>query len=158
GRLRNQPLVLVAGPSGAGKSSFVRAGLIPALKRSGEPWEAFIQRPGRRPSAALADVLAQVASESTPSSGSDAEQIVAALRRTPGLLGAELRAHCRRKGPRHKALVFIDQLEELYTQGIDPEEQAAFLACLEGVADDASSPLRVVLSMRSDFVHRLAED
>src|SRR6185295_1926672 len=58
GRLRNQPLVVVAGPSGAGKSSFVRAGVIPALKRSGEPWEAFLLRPGRRPLVALADVLA----------------------------------------------------------------------------------------------------
>lgn len=68
GRLRNQPLVVVAGPSGAGKSSFVRAGVIPALKRSGERWEAFILRPGRRP---LADVLTQVAdtlAESAPGS------------------------------------------------------------------------------------------
>ena len=39
-RIRELPLVGVVGPSGAGKSSFVRAGLVPALKRSGEPWEA----------------------------------------------------------------------------------------------------------------------
>src|SRR5262249_47960375 len=143
------------GPSGAGKSSFVRAGVIPALKRSDEPWEVFVQRPGRRPCAALADVLAQAAPEGAPPSGSDADPITASLRQTPGLLGAELRARCRRKGLRHRALVFIDQLEELYTQGADPAERAAFLACLGGVADDASSPLRVVLSMRSDFVHRL---
>ena len=38
-RLREQPLVGVVGPSGVGKSSFVRAGVMPALKASGEPWE-----------------------------------------------------------------------------------------------------------------------
>ena len=38
GKLRSLPLVAVTGPSGAGKSSFVRAGVIPALKRSGEGW------------------------------------------------------------------------------------------------------------------------
>src|SRR6185503_5253391 len=59
GRLRNQSLVSVARPSGAGESSFVRAGVIAALRRSGERWEAFVLRPGRRPLAAFADVLAQ---------------------------------------------------------------------------------------------------
>src|SRR5262249_53663689 len=42
--------------------------------------------------------------------------------------------------------------------GIDAAERAAFVACLEGAADDASSPLRVVLAMRSDFLDRMAED
>ena len=53
--------------------------------------------------------------------------------------------------------MFVDQFEELYTLCGDPVERAAFLACLEGVADDASSPLRVLLSIRSDFLDRLAE-
>src|SRR5262249_32022437 len=56
--LRSRPLVAVVGPSGAGKSSLVRAGVIPALKRSGEGWDAHILRPGRDPLAALAGVLA----------------------------------------------------------------------------------------------------
>src|SRR5690606_30458414 len=33
-----------------------------------------------------------------------------------------------------------------------------FTACLTGVADDATTPLRVVLSIRSDFLDRVAED
>ena len=48
-RLRDQPLLAVVGPSGIGKSSFVRAGVVPALKRLGERWEAFVLRPGRSP-------------------------------------------------------------------------------------------------------------
>jgi hypothetical protein len=55
-------------------------------------------------------------------------------------------------------LLFVDQFEELYTQVADPMERAAFTACLSAVADDATSPLRVVLSIRSDFLDRVAED
>jgi hypothetical protein len=43
--LRARPLVALVGPSGAGKSSLARAGVIPALKRSGEGWDAPILRP-----------------------------------------------------------------------------------------------------------------
>ncbi|XXY45169.1 protein kinase [Sorangium sp. So ce269] len=162
--LRNQQLVVVAGPSGAGKSSFVRAGVIPALKRFEDGWEAFIVRPGRRPLSALVDVLKQVAEE-VPRTGAtasspelpDHDRLDAPLRAQPGYLGAQLRARCRREGKRRRILLFVDQLEELYTLGAAPDERAAFVACLEGVADDASSPLRVLLAIRSDFLDRLAE-
>src|SRR5262249_53760136 len=76
----------------------------------------------------------------------------------PGLLGAELRARCRRQARRHRILLFVDQFEELYTQDIEPGDRATFIACLSGAADDASSPLRVMLSIRSDFLDRLADD
>jgi len=164
GRLRNQPLLVVAGPSGTGKSSFVRAGVIPALKHSGEDWEAFILRPGRRPLAQLADVLAQIASvtrEDAPASGpeeSSPDDLPALLHSQPGLVGVQLRARCRREDGRHRILLYVDQFEELYTLGADAGERAAFVACLEGAADDASSPLRVILSIRSDFHYRMAEE
>ncbi|MDI1447003.1 protein kinase [Polyangium sp. 6x1] len=153
--LRNQPLLTVAGPSGAGKSSFVRAGVIPALKRSGDGWEAFLLRPGREPLFALVDVLVQVI-ETAGSAEYDHDGLVATLRAQPGQLGARLRARCRRRGPRHRIVLFVDQFEELYTLGAAPEERAAFVACLEGAADDASSPLRVLLAIRSDFLDRMA--
>lgn len=57
-RIHQQQLVVIAGASGSGKSSFVRAGLVPALKHAGRAAEVFILRPGRRPVVALADVLA----------------------------------------------------------------------------------------------------
>ncbi|XXR93604.1 protein kinase [Sorangium sp. So ce426] len=163
-RLRYQPLVTVAGPSGAGKSSFVRAGVIPALKRSSDRWETFTLRPGRHPMAALVDVLAQVAeSERAGAPAGPVELtgnggLVATLSAQPGYLGARLRARCRRQGTRHHVLLFVDQFEELYTLGASREERAAFVACLEGAADDASSPLRVLLAIRSDFLDRVADD
>jgi WD40 repeat protein len=160
--LRSRPLVAVVGPSGAGKSSLIRAGVLPALKRSGEGWDAHIVRPGREPLAALAAVLAHVesspgdgGSSAAPGDGAD-RAALEQLRTEPGLVGARLRARATSK--RRRIAVFVDQLEELYTLGAPAAERAAFLACLAAVADDATSPLRVLVSMRSDFLDRLAED
>lgn len=157
GKLRHQQLVAIAGPSGAGKSSFVRAGVIPALKQSGSIVESFVVRPGRRPLAALADVLAFIA-DSSAEAGADTDAIVETLKTQPGYLGARLRGRCRKRGQDHRIVLFIDQLEELHTLGIDAAERAAFCACVEGVADDASSPLRVIATIRADFLDRLSDD
>ncbi|HRI62804.1 MAG TPA: protein kinase [Polyangium sp.] len=157
GKLRQQQLVSIAGPSGAGKSSFVRAGVIPALKQAGKVLETFVVRPGRRPLSALADVLAFM-SDSSAEAGDDVNAIVETLRTQPGYLGARLRSRCRRRGAEHRIVLFVDQLEELHTLGIDPAERAAFCACIEGVADDASSPLRVIVTIRADFLDRLSSD
>jgi serine/threonine protein kinase len=162
-QLRSRPLVAVVGPSGVGKSSLIRAGVIPALKRTGEGWDACVLRPGRQPLAALVGAVAQLraasgaaraARDAAPPApdGIDVER----LRAEPGHLGAQLRARAASK--LRRILVFVDQFEELYTLGAPASERAAFLTCLAGMADDAASPLRVVLSLRSDFLDRMAED
>ncbi len=173
--LRSRPFVAVIGPSGAGKSSLVRAGVIPALRRSGEGWDTHVVRPGREPLAALATLVSALAQRpgSSDKSGQSDDiimgtvleedagsavlgPIIKRLRGEPGYLGARLRTYATRK--LRRVLVFVDQLEELYTQGAPAEERTAFLACLVAVADDATSPLRVLVSMRSDFLDRLTED
>jgi serine/threonine protein kinase len=157
-RIRDRPLMAVVGSSGVGKSSFVRAGLVPALKRSGETWETLVIRPGRKPLDALGAVISPMVATAANLADEMDEQrrLVETLRREPGHLGHVLRGRARRDGRR--LLVFVDQFEELYTQVADPAERAAFTACLSAVADDATSPLRVVLSIRSDFLDRVAED
>jgi serine/threonine protein kinase len=157
-RIRDRPLMAVVGSSGVGKSSFVRAGLVPALKRSGETWETLVIRPGRSPMAALASIVAPMVATAANLADEMEEQrkLVDKLRREPGHLGHLLRGRARRDS--RKILLFVDQFEELYTQVHDPEERAAFTAALAAVADDATSPLRVVLSIRSDFLDRVAED
>jgi tRNA A-37 threonylcarbamoyl transferase component Bud32 len=172
--LRSRPLIAVVGPSGAGKSSLVRAGVIPALKRSGEGWDAHVVRPGREPLAALAAMLEALShrhssSRDTGPSSDDASAmldereasavlgpLIERMRAEPGYLGARLRARATSK--LRRVLVFVDQLEELYTLGAPADERAAFMSCLAAVADDAASPLRVILSMRSDFLDHLTED
>jgi serine/threonine protein kinase len=157
-RIQDRPLLAVVGPSGAGKSSFVRAGLVPILKRSGEAWEALVIRPGRNPLSALASMVAPLVS-SSPSVEADIqeqEKLVEHLRTTPGYVGNVLRSRARRE--QRKILLFVDQFEELYTLVPDAAERMAFTACLSGIADDATSPMRVVLSIRSDFLDRVPED
>ncbi|MEO8840167.1 MAG: protein kinase [Kofleriaceae bacterium] len=154
-KLREHPIVAVVGPSGAGKSSFVRAGVVPALKASGDAWECIIVRPGRQPLAALATALEQLR-ESRDSGPHVPGDPVARLRAEPGSLGAQLRARARKR--RTQIVLFVDQHEELYTLVPDPAERRAFTACLWGAGDDPSGPLRVVVAMRSDFLDRAAED
>jgi serine/threonine protein kinase len=158
GRLRDRPLMAVVGPSGAGKSSFVRAGMVPALKRSGEAWEALVVRPGRQPLGALAHLLAPLVNSSMSLADDLKEHhaLVERLREEPGLVGSVLRSRARRE--RKRILLFVDQFEELYTQVPDAAERRAFTACLSGIADDATTPMRVVLSLRSDFLDRVPED
>jgi serine/threonine protein kinase len=159
-RLRERPTVAVVGPSGVGKSSFVRAGVVPALKRLGEGWETLVVRPGRDPLAALASAVAALGSITSPGTVSDElreeKDLLGRLRAEPGHAGALLRAHARRQD--RKVLLFVDQLEEIYTLVPDVQERLAFTACLGGVADDATSPVRLVLSVRSDFLERISED
>ncbi|GAB4559638.1 MAG: hypothetical protein Tsb0020_05610 [Haliangiales bacterium] len=160
--LRRRPMVAVVGPSGTGKSSLVRAGVIPALKRSGEGWDAYVVRPGRAPLAALAQVLLQAqsaqrsqraghAAASNPPPSSLSTQLSA----EPGFFAARLRARAAER--LRRAVLFVDQFEELYTQGVSATQRAAFLDCLAAAADDPTSPLRVILSMRSDFLDRLSQ-
>ncbi|MFT3842192.1 MAG: protein kinase [Myxococcaceae bacterium] len=157
-RVRERPLLGVVGPSGAGKSSFVRAGLVPALKRSGEKWESVVIRPGRSPLAALSTILSPMVSTSASIADDLAEQkkLAQRLMTEPGYAGAVLRSKARRDGA--NILLFVDQFEELYTLVPDPSERAAFTACLSAVADDVTSPIRLVLSIRSDFLDRVPED
>jgi len=157
-RLRDQPLLAVVGASGAGKSSFVRAGLVPVLKRSGEEWEALVIRPGRHPLGALANIVAPLLTSSTTLAEGLAEhhKLIARMRDEPGLAGSVLRGRAQRE--RRKVLLFIDQFEELYTLVPEARERLAFTASLSAIADDATSPIRVVLSIRSDFLDRVSED
>ncbi len=157
-RLAHQPLVGVVGPTGVGKSSFIRAGVIPALKSSGESWEVFIIRPGRQPLIGLAGLLESIADtqEMVDSALASQREMVARLYEEPGYLGTQLRRRARQR--KCQSLVFVDQFEELYTLVPEIADRDAFTACLAAMADDASSPLRVIVSMRSDFLDRVAEN
>jgi serine/threonine protein kinase len=157
-RLHERPLIAVVGPSGVGKSSFVRAGLIPALKYSGEKWEAIVIRPGRHPTAALANILAPMLTNESSTLSDQVALHQAVLHRIyhePGYVGTVLRS--RSQARKRKILLFVDQFEELFTLNPDAHERLVFMSCLAGMADDAVSPLRVVLSIRSDFLDRVAE-
>jgi eukaryotic-like serine/threonine-protein kinase len=148
-QLETWPMLAVIGPSGVGKSSFVHAGLVPAIRAAGGNWHVRVLRPGRVPLHRLASVL-----EETLATGQPAADFMQGLLEAPGMFGQYLRA----AAGRHSAniLVVVDQLEELFTLCDSDEVRKLFLAALLSAADDATSPVRVVLSMRADFLDRLA--
>jgi WD40 repeat protein len=141
GMLATHPLVCVLGPSGAGKSSLVQAGLFPRLRREG--WEILHVRPGPDPLGALREQVRRRGEEALE------------LEEKPAALGTVLRDLARKKGAR--LLLFVDQLEELYTREVRPEARAAFAASLLAAADDVEGPVRVVATLREDHLSRLSE-
>ncbi|HEU4735045.1 MAG TPA: protein kinase [Kofleriaceae bacterium] len=160
-RMRDAPHLPIVGPSGAGKSSFLHAGVIPRL-RAREPWTVIAFRPGSDPVGALArHVLAaihhELRSEARPTESQHKAQVQAfraELLETPTLLAARLATIAHVHGSR--VLLAVDQLEEAFTQGAGESERQHFLHMLLAAADDPLDPVRVVVTVRDDFVGKLA--
>ncbi|MCP4896894.1 MAG: serine/threonine-protein kinase PknK, partial [bacterium] len=161
-RLREVPVLAIVGPSGAGKSSFVRAGVIPRL-REGSSLTTIELRPGPQPFHALARRLISV--ERGRSSGAISsreladdktiEALATELEDSPSRLA--LLAHNLAEARSTRVLFFVDQLEELYTLAADPVVRGRFLRALVAAADDVEGPVQVVLTVREEFLSRLAE-
>nr|MBA2543940.1 serine/threonine-protein kinase PknK [Deltaproteobacteria bacterium] len=141
-RLRAMPLIAVVGPSGAGKSSFVRAGVLPAL---GSDWRSLVARPGPTP---LANLCARIA---TLEVRLEPAKILA----DPSVLGSSLRTRARAEGT--SLLIVIDQFEELFTLCRDPAEQDAYATALIQAARLDDETVRVVITLRDDFLVRAAQ-
>jgi serine/threonine protein kinase len=160
-RLRSEPLLLVVGPSGAGKSSFVQAGLIPRLREQ-RRWITLTVRPGSEPFRALAARIVRRAnddSQSLEEAAADSElhpELAVQLRESPGRLALELRRLAREE--QAHVVLFVDQLEELFTLGADDRDQQQYLRALAGASYDRSEPVRVVITVRDDFLGRIAVD
>ncbi|TMQ14086.1 MAG: hypothetical protein E6J91_16360 [Deltaproteobacteria bacterium] len=139
-RLRQRPLQVVIGPSGTGKSSFVHAGVLPGLRRG---WRAVTLRPGAAPLATLATRLTDV--------GVVAPDLATLFATSPVTAAARV-AQAAAGGP---IVVVIDQLEELFTLGASRDERSRFAAALAQLAASADLPIRVIATIRDDFVAHL---
>ena len=167
-RLRNESLLVLVGPSGAGKTSFVQAGLIPLLREQ-RRWNVVGLRPGRRPFDVLASRLLQARSlRSSRSSGvkyADSAQprvptterntLRNGLMASPSLLALHLAALAEQTS--ESVLLFVDQLEELFTLVEDAQQRRAFVSSILAAGDDPDGNVRVVLAVRDDFFVRLSD-
>ena len=164
-RMEDEPVLPVTGVSGAGKSSFVQAGVIPRLKEQGR-YIVLRMRPGRRPLRTLArrvqlawrGVVDLDRGSSTQAAGMgptarDAEDLANRLSSAPALLNMELQRLA--EVARASVLLFVDQLEEVYGPD-EPDSADAFVAAVCGAADDAALPVRVIFTLREEFISRLA--
>lgn len=86
--------------------------------------------------------------------GDDAEALAGRLKMFPESLNLALQRISERACA--PVLLFVDQLEEVQTQVEDGEERRAFMRALCTAADDPDAPIRVILTLRDDFVGRLA--
>ncbi|HEY3184052.1 MAG TPA: protein kinase, partial [Gaiellaceae bacterium] len=139
-------LVAVVGPSGIGKSSVVKAGLVPALRRGALPgsarWLVADLFPGAYPFEDLAAALLRVAVERPDDLVEELARDELAIRRV-----------AKRILPTDtELLLVVDQFEELFTLTTDEEVRRRFLDGLTALAADPRAPVRVVVTLRADFL------
>jgi WD40 repeat protein/DNA-binding SARP family transcriptional activator len=138
-------LVAIVGPSGIGKSSVVKAGLLPSLRRGDLPgsehWLVTDMFPGSYPYEELAAALLRVAVERP-------DELVEELARDE--LG--IRRVVKRILPAESELLLVvDQFEELFTLATE-ETRRRFLAGLTALASDPHSLVRLLVTLRADFL------
>lgn len=179
-RLREHAVLPVIGPSGVGKSSFVQAGVIPWLKEEGR-WTVLQMRPGRKPLQSLISRISRgesrkleyakydwpenVSPEMTGLAMESLQQVEESIRHPFSDLVSELGEHpevlnlilYRLAEVTHsQVLLVVDQLEEVFTLVEDLMVRQAFLRAILTAADDAQDPVRVIFTLREDFIGPLA--
>jgi archaellum biogenesis ATPase FlaH len=158
--LRSTSFLCLAGPSGSGKSSLARAGLIPAL-RSGsvipvsEHWLYSVLLPGDQPMDSLAKSVSTLAI-----TGEMDFQVVGERLRTKGLQDPSLLATLidllTQKTANGWVVLLVDQFEQVFSPSCDRDQAAAFIAQLVHAAQLENSRLKIVLTLRSDYLSRCA--
>jgi WD40 repeat protein/DNA-binding SARP family transcriptional activator len=147
---RGMRLLALVGPSGSGKSSAVRAGLVPSVRAGAVPgserWFVAEMLPGDDPFAELLAALLRLAPAAPPPDLVDRiargdERLVEAAEWLLPDEGSEL-------------LLVIDQFEELFTRVDDENRRARFMAALRAAATDPRSRVRIVITLRADFLDR----
>ncbi len=159
GKLETCRFLAVVGVSGCGKSSLVRAGMLSALEggflaSAGPRWHVVEMRPGNHPLSNLAHSLlgSQLLSEEWTNHDDAQAYVRAVLKRGPlGLV--ELLRESLHPG-KSNLLLLVDQFEEIFRfhRHGDANEATAFVDLLLASANQAETPIYVVLTMRSDFL------
>ncbi|NER52412.1 MAG: hypothetical protein F6J92_38405, partial [Symploca sp. SIO1A3] len=159
GQIYQHNFLAVLGPSGSGKSSVVRAGLLYELqqgkRRSGtETWQILpIIKPGESPLRSLARVFIPETFRFKKKGETFLNSSVAELRAAGAAALVEMIEEEEYEQP---VVLVVDQFEEIFTlcRGSEEKEQERkqFLNCLFGAVDALAGKLRLVVTMRADFL------
>ncbi len=143
-----QHFLAVVGASGSGKSSVVKAGLLPALRAGYLPgsrdWFTVEMSPSEHPLQELTNALNRVA---TKTISHISEQLRADRRGLIWAVASLLSDDAR-------LVLVVDQFEELFTTSVDEDEVAQFLEVLRVAASDVTSGVRIIITLRADFMDR----
>ena len=154
-KLKTSRFLAVLGASGSGKSSMVRAGVVPALRRGvlpgSETWPVRVFTPGARPLSILAVQLGRLFP------GEAMHRTLDQLREDDRALDLAISLAMADRPPEERALLVIDQFEEVFTLCFDDEERTAFLDNILHAATIPGGRVLVILAMRADFYHHCAE-
>ncbi|GAA1805664.1 hypothetical protein GCM10009682_29400 [Luedemannella flava] len=147
-RLGRSPLTALVGPSGSGKSSILGAGLLGTVDADAAlraRWRVLVMTPTEHPLDALSDQLAKL-------SGGQVDRVRAELDADPTALDLTVR-NALIAGPAHtRALLVVDQFEEVFTLCADPGERERFVAALVDAVTGPDRRTTVVLGLRADFL------
>ncbi|MBS0154165.1 MAG: SUMF1/EgtB/PvdO family nonheme iron enzyme [Nitrospira sp.] len=150
--------LIISGASGAGKSSLVAAGLWQALVKEGrlpgsQQWKWLRITPGadsRGPLASLSAGLQYVFSNTTPR----VQDLAVILANDPLAFSKDITSQLSYG---QELVLFVDQLEELFTSGFREPDIQNFLEQLISAAQSPASRLRVVAAIRSELLGKLVE-
>ncbi len=149
--------LLISGASGSGKSSLVDAGLWQALVKEGrlpgsQQWRWLRITPSadsRGPFVSLASELKRLLKITMRE-----DDLAISLAKHTTTIGTMLAPHLLAD---QEVLLFVDQLEELYTQGFNDEHIQRFLEYIVASARDPQNRVRVISTIRSEFIGKLEE-
>ncbi|MBS0152093.1 MAG: SUMF1/EgtB/PvdO family nonheme iron enzyme [Nitrospira sp.] len=141
-------VLLVIGASGSGKSSVVAAGVWKAVLKDGRlpgssrwKWQRIQPSDGDTPWDAVARGL------------KGAFELVTRPKVTEAGMLRDLLSRQLSQG--EELILFVDQFEELFTSGFQEADIQRFLELLIGTARDTTNRLRVVATIRSEFLGKL---
>ena len=153
-KLKASRFLGVVGPSGSGKSSLLSAGLLPALRRgaldASDAWTLRVFTPGPRPLTALAAQITRLFADAPMQSTLD--------RLAEDARSLDLAASIAFDGrpATDRAVLIVDQFEELFTLCGDEHERNKFLDNLLYAATIPGGRIVVALALRADFYPRCA--
>ena len=157
-QLEDAAFVAVVGSSGSGKSSLVRAGLLPAMREGflfgTTDWRIAVIKPGHEPYQRLARESGRMCVrrlKSRSCSRRSAVRIVGCSRQWTPPASAP-RPTCWSWSTSSRNCSLFAGPARVRTNVASRDEAAAFVAMLLRTAADPDSRVRIVLTMRSDFI------
>ncbi len=152
-RVGRLPMVGVFGGSGSGKSSLLGAGLLGAVAAdpsTARRWRTMVMTPTEHPLDALAGQVAKM-------TGREVHDVRAELADGPAGLDIAVRSALAAGPDDVRALLVVDQFEEVFTLCADDAERRVFLDALLDASHGDGRRTTVVLGIRADFLTHVSQ-